>query len=430
VILFLTLFAVFGLTARTSGGSWDYYSANYASWHVVHDGDPWLDGGTVPGLQGDPEESTWVMHDAPNGHTVVKRFPGAIAIALPAYWIAQAGEMTVVPGAITAALACAFGILMLFLAMRTIMRESVALAACGLLALGTPIWTVAADAVWPHTVTVLGIGGMAWGAVRQRWWLVGLFGGVLLWGRLHGALIVAIFGVLLGWWRRSPRITLVVGSVSGSFLALVCLWTRWWTGSWNPLASYGSDVLSNAQTGWARLASEAQLFVSPDRGILVWSPLMVLLTPALIRGWKDIPDWARALLFGGLAYTLLQAWISRAVGGDSFYGYRHGIELVMAATPAYAMTTRHLGSTARQWVAPLMTLQVFAMAFGALFDPFLTAEQVWHDNAFYYFALREAWPVGPLMLVGIMCFVMIGLRILERRKGERASMEKALASHS
>ncbi len=180
-LLFAFLFIAFGVTARHGEGSWDYFSANYASWHLVHEGDPWLDGSTVPGLEGDPEESTWVM-EAENGHTVVRRFPGVIAIALPAYWIAQADTMTVVPGAITAALACALGITMLFLAIRTRTSDRRAAWACGILAFGTPVWTVAADAVWPHTVTVLGIGGMAWGAARQRWWLVGLFGGVALWG--------------------------------------------------------------------------------------------------------------------------------------------------------------------------------------------------------------------------------------------------------
>src|SRR5690349_4991294 len=90
LVLFLVLFAVFGLTARHGGGSWDYYTANYASWDLVHDGDPWLDDGSVPGLEDDPEAATWIMDDAPNGHTVIRRFPGVIAISLPAYWVAQA----------------------------------------------------------------------------------------------------------------------------------------------------------------------------------------------------------------------------------------------------------------------------------------------------------------------------------------------------
>src|SRR6476620_40603 len=101
-VLLAVLFVVYALTARHGGGSWDYYTGNYASWHLVHTGHPWLDGTTIPGLTGDPEASTWIQVAA-NGHTVVRRFPGAVAISLPAYWIAQADSMTVVPAAITAA---------------------------------------------------------------------------------------------------------------------------------------------------------------------------------------------------------------------------------------------------------------------------------------------------------------------------------------
>jgi alpha-1,2-mannosyltransferase len=428
--LFLVLFALFGLTARTGGGSWDYYAANYASWHLVHDGDPWLDGeahgGTIPGLQGDPEESTWVIHDAPNGHTVVKRFPGVIAISLPAYYVAHLAHlddaMTVVPGGLTAALACALGIMLLFLAMRTLVPPVLAGVSCALVALGTPVWTVAADAVWPHTVSVLGLGGMAWAASRGRWWLAGAFGGVILWGRLHAALVVAGFGVLLGWWRRSPRIVAEVGVVSAAFLAGVCAWTRWWTGSWDPLSSYGSGTFEHANKGWQHLTSMVTQLVSPDRGILVWTPLLLLLLPALVRGWREVPDWARALLFGALAYQLAQAWIADPLGGDSYYGYRHGIELVVAATPALAVTSHRVGPVARKLLVPVITVQVTAMAFGSLTGMFIPKEQAWHDNTFLH-DMRASWPLGPLVLVPVACLVILAaLRVAPLLAAQRLQL--------
>jgi alpha-1,2-mannosyltransferase len=273
---------------------------------------------------------------------------------------------------------------------------------------------VAADAVWPHTVSVLGIGGMAWAAAKQRWWLVGLFGGMVLWGRLHAALVVAVVGLLLGWYRRSPRITAEIGAVSAVMLGLVCVWTRWWIGSWNPISSYGADIFEGANTGSKHFTSIVTQLVSPDRGILVWTPVLLLLTPALVRGWREVPDWARALLFGGIAYTLAQAWIADPLGGDSFYGYRHGIELIVAATPAYAITAHHVGATARKWIAPVLALQFCAMVFGSMVDVFLPKEDAWHDNAFFY-AIRESWPVGPLMFVGVVCVVTLAIRLLASR---------------
>ena len=71
--------------------------------------------------------------------------------------------MTVVPGAITAALVCAVSLLMMFLALRRHLSDRRAALACAVLGFGTPVWTIAADATWPHTVTMLVICGLAWG---------------------------------------------------------------------------------------------------------------------------------------------------------------------------------------------------------------------------------------------------------------------------
>ena len=104
--------------------------------------------------------------------------------------------------------------------------------------LTTPMWSVAANGIWPHTITTLGIAGMAWAAATRRWWLVGLFGGVVLWGRLHAAVIVAVVGLYVAWRRREPAIAVRIGLMGGLALALICVWSRWMYGTWSPTASY------------------------------------------------------------------------------------------------------------------------------------------------------------------------------------------------
>ena len=405
-ILFLTGFGLFALTARHGGGSWDYYTANYAAWHLVHTGSPWLDGSWIPGLVGDPEAGTWIRQ-APNGHTVISRFPGVIAINLPAYWLAGANTMTVVPGAITAAFAGALTLMLTFLSLRTVVSDLHAGMAALALGFATPIWTISADATWPHTVTVLGIAGIGWAAATRRWWLVGVFGGITLWGRLHAVVIVAVVGLLLAWWRRSPRIAVVAGLWSSIFLGLTSVWTHWIYGSWDPIASYGSeDVLGYIPQGLDHVREELAMWIAPDRGILVWTPVVALLLPGLVRGWREVPDWARALLLGGLAYTVLQGWMRNGVGGDSFYGYRLGLEFVAAATPALAVSVSHAGRIARRLLVPLLTLQVVAFGFGAVVDVFLRKTDAWHDNAFAY-AMRESWPGGPVLVALVWGALMV-----------------------
>ena len=62
----------------------------------------------------------------------------------------------------------------------------------------------------------------------------------------------------------------------------------------------------------------------------------------------------------------------------------------------------------------MLTLQVCAIAFGALVDAFLGMDKAWTDNAFYY-SMRETWPVGPILLAAVFCFVFV----VRRRLGSR-----------
>lgn len=414
VVLLLVAFALFGLTARHGGGSWDYYTANYASWHLAHTGSPYLGDETIPGLEDDPEVGTWIK-SGDHGN-VISRFPGVVAIALPAYWVAeavnQADEMTVVPGAITAAGASALALLLMFLALRTRLSERRAAVSALMLGFATPMWSISADAVWPHTVTVLGIAGMAWASATRRWWAVGLFGGIALWGRLHAAVIVAVLGVVLGWRERKPSITVVIGAVSATFLVLLCAWTRWMYGTWSPTGSYNDSVFDVAPQGVERLTNQLGMWIAPDRGILVWTPVLVLLAPALFRAWSGLPDWSRALFVGGLAYTVIQTFLITFTGGDNFYGYRLGLEFLACATPAYAFSAPLAGELARKLLTPVLALQVAAFSLGAVFNrAFLPEEDAWHDNGFL-FVMRELWPVGPVLVV----LVVAGAVLVQRRR--------------
>ncbi len=100
---------------------------------------------------------------------------------LPAWWrrhcrrtLSWAGGMSVVPGSLTAALltaVCAGPDLPVLV--RRSPTERQALIAFALFGFTTPVWTVAANLMWPQTLTVLGIAGMAWAAASGRWWLAG-----------------------------------------------------------------------------------------------------------------------------------------------------------------------------------------------------------------------------------------------------------------
>ena len=423
--LFVGAFAVYARTIAHSEVSLDVWSANFGSWHLATSGHPWLEGIRVPVFENNPLRHQWVL-DAANGHTVIERFPGVIAASLPAYWLAHPSTMTTKPGGLTAAALMAGAVTLLFLALRGRLPPRQACLAALVFGFTTPVWSVAANGVWPHTITVFGICGMAWAASTGRWWWVGIFGGVTLWGRLHAALITAVLGLLVGIRRRSPAIVVRIGLASGAFLVLLVWWTHWMYGAWNPTASYDTGPFESFAAGHLfSLSNQLGFWVAPDRGILVWTPVVLLLVPALLRSWHDLPDWSQSLVWGGLAYTVLQGVLNKFSGGDVFYGYRLGLEMLACATPALAFSAPRMGAVARQLVGPLIALQLLAISYGAVEDKVsLPGDQVWHRNAFVE-ALSRGSTVLWVALVPALVLGYLAQRLWRDR--EAAAREPASA---
>lgn len=410
----------------------DAYAASLEAWRIaVGRHVPWLNGVHLireARFVGVAHAAEFVWTN-PGGQLVAYRTPGAVAAAIPAYWIRGGGSDAMSyapgPGDVTAALLTAAAMGLFFSSVRRRVGLGLAFACTAVLAFGTPMWSVSANWMFTHPVTVFGIAGMAWAASADRWWLVGLFGGVGLWGRLHVALIVALLGIGLAIWRRDWRIAAKVGTTSGLMLGLASLWSHWLYDSWFPSGGYTTS-LSSVATGnlgaanptagdglLAKLGNQAGLWVAPDRGILVWTPILLLLLPALVRCWRTLPDWSRLLLAGGVAYAFVQGQLDSFTGGDGFWGYRLMLEPLACAAPALTFATLRIGRMARAmlpWVAGLMFA---AIGFGAVdpqrkvggvrTGPWLMREQSWRQNAFVHWLARgdiEAW-----------CFVAAGLLI-------------------
>lgn len=218
VAVLALILCAFGFTLATDRVSNDVTSASLASWQIAQTGTPWLEDVDWQNYQ--RESQLWIG-EAANGHTVAFRSPGPVAAGIPAYLTARVVGVdgySPIPGSVLAVLLTAAALALLFPAIRTRLEPRVAAAAVLALGLTTPVWSVSADALWTHPVTLLGIAGMAWASARERWWLVGLFGAVALWGRLHTTVIVALLGLLLCYTRRRPTITLKVGVVSAASL--------------------------------------------------------------------------------------------------------------------------------------------------------------------------------------------------------------------
>lgn len=411
MVLFSTVAVIFALTAAYTTVSGDVWTANVASWQIVTHGNVWLDTIDFPQLDEHPMRNVWIVQLA-NGHEVIGRSPGAVAVALPAYALFGGDTFSLAPGAITAAILTAVSVCLVHATLRRQMNNREAVLAALIFGLTTPVWSVAANGVWPHTVTVLGLVGMAWAASTGRWWLVGVFGGIALWGRLHVAVIVAIVGLIVAWRRRDAGVVVRVGLMSGLFLVLQCVWTRWMYDSWNPMASYNTEPFEDfAGEHKLDVINHLGFWVSPDRGMLVWTPLLLVLLPAVIRNWRDLPDWSTALIWGGLFYTFLQGTLNRFSGGDAFYGYRLTLELLACLTPAFAFSAAKTGRRARK-VFPFVLALQSAVALGAINNDLGTAaERVWYEHSLFTPIFSHAPALGLLCVPVVLLIGLLGSRI-------------------
>lgn len=405
LLLFFGLSALYGLTVDANP-SLDVVSANFASWHLVETGSPWIE--SLDFLGSHPLRHVWVA--SVGGHEVITRFPGVIAASMPAYWLLGLETFSNTPAAMTAAVMTAAAVSMIFLALSRSLAVRTSLIFCLGLGLGTPVWSVSADGMWPHTISVFAISGIAWSAAGRRWWLVGVFGGVALWGRVHVALVIAIVGLLEGWKARDWRLTAKVAVASSAFLVASLVWIRWMYQEWSLTAgNYAVPSFERRAGGDIPLwLNELGLILSPDRGVIPWTPVLILLLPSVIRSWRDLPSWSRSLLLGGCAYTLAQGYANHYSGGDSFWGYRLGIELVACALPAFAFSWGQVGRRARLVLGPVVAWQVLTIALGACLDlGGMPKEDAWRMNSVAFVVWQK-----PMVGVGLIAAsVMLGVAV-------------------
>ncbi|HRD60618.1 MAG TPA: hypothetical protein PLZ93_15095 [Nocardioides sp.] len=394
--LFAVVFVVFALTADTAHICLDVWTTNYASWRLATAHTPYLDGVSIPDLDNNGFKWVWIQ-DAPNGHTVVTRAPAAVIAGLPAYLLSQPDQMTVLPAALTAAALTAAAVVLFHRAVRTVLAPWQALAAAVAFAFTTPIWSVSANGIWPHTITVLGIAMVAWAASAQRWWSVGLGGVLLLWARPHAAVIVAVVALIAAWRTRRVGIAIRAGLPGLLSLPLLCLWTHWIYGSWSPLPLFGSGAFSQVEQSLFDPVNQAAMWISPDRGLFVYTPVLLVLLPTVLRTWRRLPRWSTDLLVAGLIYTLLQAALIGFTGGYPIYGYRYGLEFLACAAPAYAIAATHAVGWVRRSLPALLTLQFTVILLGAVVARVaLKDTAAWTENAFVR-ALVHGGPAAPVL---------------------------------
>lgn len=362
--VFLPLAMVYLATATWNGPyNTDTLANALTAYEIANDGDVLLQNYEDKTSRDHNRVIVWVVDSQESAASQYP--PGAALLAVPLYavWPDSTSTWTttvsgqdvtytvppIAPAAITASLAVAAAMAAMALALTEMLTKRNAALAAYTLGLATTVWSVAADKLWLHTGTILYIAVGLWLAGRRPAGS-GLAFGLATLTRPHAVLIGV--GTALGRaiTDRSWKVLTRMGAGIGVGSVALLLFNYSVFGSMSVRGGYrlylgafvtrdNGDLLANV---WGAL-------FDLSRGLLVFSPFLLLLIPGLPTAWRKAPAWVRGAALGGVLYFAVQLYTNRFSGGSGFWGYRYPLEMLVAATPLLAFAYF-------EWVKPRFML--------------------------------------------------------------------------
>ena len=235
-------------------------------------------------------------------------------------------------GAVTASLLTAGAALFVFLAARGFVNPLPAFLVALAFGLGSCAWPISSQALWQHPANTFFLSLGAWLLLRQprrvshaAWCGAALGTAVLC--RPASAVVVVCAGAYLLWASRRRFVAYVAGGLP--LMAVLIVYNTYYFGS--PLAfgqSVASKIIALASTGseslWQSswLESLPGLLVSPARGLVWFSPVLLFGVVSAVEVWRNpryrplIPLQAAVVLLVLVAGRWFDWW------GGSTWGYR------------------------------------------------------------------------------------------------------------
>jgi hypothetical protein len=304
------------------------------AWHLVQHGTVDLDGFDTNG-------NPFIKRTA-QGRVMSDRPVALSLLAVPAYLLTNDPTYTPDPSTLTAALLAVASILVLHLVLRRCVPPWWALGGALVFALGSASWPISSEQLWPHAPGQLAAALVLLGLSAARPIAAGVAAALGVLVRPVTAIVPLVLAVGAGLDRRwREAIGLVVPSAVA--LGAVALYNRWAFGSLSISGGYASTFRDNVthQSPLDYLANVAHMVVSPQNGILFWSPVIAVAVVGMWHAWRTTPDWARRAAVAGLVYLLVHLRLNRASGGLP-YDYRYPLEALTLALPALVLGAKDL----------------------------------------------------------------------------------------
>ena len=393
VALFAALFIVYNTNGREVG-TVDSQPAKFTAREVAVRGTLTLDRVVAerPGLGERPA----FARDRQGHVRSAYPMPSALMASVPATLLHHSGlvdmEAPLAPNlvaALTASILTAAAVTFVFLAVARLVPQPVALLTALAIGFGTNYWALVSRTLWQHETVAFGMGLTLWAWLRpgdqirsRDLWLGGV--GLALAGAARPQVAPRV-AVLLGWLaaRSGARAALAPTAVVTLAAALTIATNYYWFGHILGGASRLEDVHpathgvegSVSATPWVGALG---LLLSPSRGLLVFSPI-VLTGLAAIRRTASTPTglalrWlAAGIVIQFAVYAAYSVW-----WGGHTYGPRYTLDLLVPMAPAIALGLARLAKTG--WgtgVAGVLLLWSVAVAAAGAF---VYPNEAWNTN--------------------------------------------------
>jgi hypothetical protein len=401
----------------------DSISVTSSSWQLAHHGTPRI---PVHGSYYD----AWIIPSG-SGHVISNREPGLIGLAAVFYRVLPfTSSHNVAPASIAAAVVTAAAMGTLALVLRRLVPPRVALLAALAAGTATSTWSVSSTALWPHGPDQLYLAAAMLAMASARYARAGVAFAFAVISRPPLAIVAAVVGLWHSCVRRSPRPALVIGLLTACGLVGFLIYSHaFWGGGLQSQYTAASsaevgdgdfvgtffDVHPGALLGF--VVNVIGMLVSPGRGVLIYSPFLLVLLPGLRAAWRESPHWVRSAAVGGLVYLGVQLKANYFAGGAHFYSYRYPLEPLTLLAPLLLMCWQHHASqTARRRaaLAALLVVSIALQAVGAFCFGNAQRFSNWIPYGFGLAFRDHPVAVGSICVLGYVA-AAVSFRLVSRR---------------
>jgi hypothetical protein len=279
----------------------------------------------------------------------------------------RARVLIVVMERLSAAILTALSALLVFLTLDRLVSRNWAIALTLVYGLGTSAWSISSQALWPHALAALSLSVLCWvfltpGRGPLSFALAGLAAALAVANRPPMIVFAALAAFLIWRGNRARFVVFAAAPVLGgaALLAYNLSVFRAAAGGYQQLNQFSSTVVEGI----------AGLLVSPNRGLLIYTPVMIFAFSGALRVWRErAPEWMRLLVVGLGLHVLIYGAFSEWWAGYTF-GPRYFCDVLPGLTLllAYGLVPFWRRPAWRAIAAVLIAYGVAVQAVGVYFD--------------------------------------------------------------